>query len=280
MSLVFLNYKQPVWTLSFLTNSITAYLSPELISLSYLTTFLYQINKYLTQFITSLEREKKSYRTKLNKKLHEDINQKVQELNEEIGIINKKLKSLFELSNYSLSSSDIEDMATRVVKGLKNLGYTGVFFYLNKNKKLYKDGFFPNLVPILQENINIYEQDKYLLLPIKVSDEKIGTLGIYKKTNLSEDEKKYLSIYANTISIFLEKVYYSKEIIKLREITLKVLDAVDIAIAVVDKEFNIKFENRSFQNLIEEKDNYNLLKLLPQIEPLLILLSLLSSILF
>ncbi len=268
LSLIILEIKNPLWVLAVLVNSLTVFFATDYIGLSYVFMFIYQLNEYFMQIKKQLEKEKKSYRTELNKKLHLDVNQKLNELNEEIGVINKKLKSLFELSSYSLSSDDIEDMATRVVNGLKNLGYTGVFFYFEKSKKLYKNGFFPNLIPILQDNVRISEEDKYLLFPIKISGEKIGILGIYKKTGLSEDEKDYLSIYANTISIFLEKVYYSKEITKLRELTLKVLDSLDIAIVVVDKELNIKFENRSFQNLIEKKYDHNLITVLPKLEPL------------
>ena len=268
ISLATLDLKNIYWILSLLINGLVVYFYPELIGLSYLLTFIYILYEYIQDIKKNFQKEKRLYRTNLSRKIQADINQKLRELNEEIIIINKKLKSLFELSNYSISSNNIEDMATRVVNGLRKLGYTGVFFYFNENKKLYKDGFFPNLIPLIKNKTIDKSDDKYLLFPIKVFNEEIGILGIYKKSGLSEDEKEYLSIYANTIAIFLEKVYYSKEITKLREITLKVLDAVDIAIVVVDKELNITFENRFFQSIIQKKDSNNLIELLPQVEPL------------
>jgi len=268
---LFLNLRDTLWVMTFTLNSIVTIYRVEYAEVSFLVAFIYILKK-LSEFVKeNLEKEKRYYRTQLSQQVDKEINQKLSELNEEIGIVNKKVKSLFELSNYTISTSSIEDLAERVVKGLKNLGYTGALFFLEKNEQLFKEGFFPNLIVLLRQIRNSLQQTKvlenmYVFIPIFTGRERIGFIGTYKKSGIREDEVEYLSIYANTISIFLEKVYYSKEITKLRELTYRILEAIDIGIAVVDKNFNILFKNKAFERDFSQEPSDSLFNSIPRLK--------------
>ena len=261
--------KNPIWVMAVGIYTLTFIFRAELTEIGYLFIYLLFLKDIALYTRNRYEKEKRLYRTKLSEKVSQDVKQKLEELSEELGIANKKVKNLFELSNYSISTNDIDDMAQRVVNGLRNLGYTGVFFYILKSEKVFKDGFFPNFIILVKEfkkKVELLVEDNTILIPIIIRKEPIGVLGVYKRNGISKDEVEYLSIYANTISIFLEKVYYSKEISKLREITYKILEAIDIGIAVIDKDFQIKFENSAFRSLLKHKNGENLLELIPQLE--------------
>ncbi len=265
----FFNIRDTLWVFSTVLNSIGVIYKIDFAEIYFLSVFIIMIKKLAEDIKESLEREKRQYRTKLNQQIDKEINQKLDELNEEIGIINKKVKNLFELSNYTISTNSVEDLAERVVKGLKNLGYTGVLFFIDKSQQLFKEGFFPNLLILLKDikkslkNTEVIE-DKYIFIPIYTENERIGFIGIYKKSGISQDEVEYLSIYANTISIFLEKVYYSKEITKLKELTYRILEAIDIGIAVIDKDFKILFKNKAFERFTN-KSSENLFDAIPRL---------------
>ncbi len=267
---LFFNLRDTLWVLTFSLNSVITIYSIEYAEIGFLIAFIYILKKLSESVKENLEKEKRHYRTQLSQQVDKEINQKLSELDEEIGIVNKKVKSLFELSNYTISTNSIEDLAERVVKGLKNLGYTGALFFLEKNEQLFKEGFFPNLIVLLRQLRNSLQQTEvlenmYVFIPIFTGKERIGFIGTYKKSGIREDEVEYLSIYANTISIFLEKVYYSKEITKLRELTYRILEAIDIGIAVVDKNFNILFKNKAFERNFSQEPSDSLFKSIPEL---------------
>ena len=237
---------------------------------------IYFIKESVSNLFLQLEKEKRRYKDFVDRAISSEIQKQYAELDDELKITYKKLKEIFKLSNYTLSPSEIEDIAERVVEGLHNLGYSGVILYVNTNHYYVfkKSGFFPYVKNYLEEkfeNINkitISDDEKHIFLPLKSDKEKIGVLGVYKKEGISPKEIEYLSTYANSVAISITKTIYFKEINKLQELLEKTFESVDIGIAIINKEFKIERANKALENLTGKKPEGEIFEIVPEIQPL------------
>ncbi|WP_293445243.1 ATP-binding protein [Persephonella sp.] len=236
----------------------------------------YFIRESVSNLFQQLEKEKRRYRDFVDRAINSEIQKQYAELDDELKITYKKLKEIFKLSNYTLSPSEIEDIAERVVEGLHNLGYSGVVLYVNfGNYYVFKkSGFFPYVKNYLEEKfekinkITISDDEKHIFLPLKSDKEKIGVLGVYKKEGISPKEIEYLSTYANSVAISITKTIYFKEINKLQELLEKTFESVDIGIAIINKDFKIERANKALENITGKKPEGDIFEIVPEIQPL------------
>ncbi|WP_457626315.1 two-component system sensor histidine kinase NtrB [Persephonella sp.] len=265
-----------VWSVITIIVSLSYLPGKNLFYYTNLLFILYFIRESVSSFYRQLEKEKKRYRDFVDRAINSEIQKQYSELDDELKITYKKLKEIFKLSNYTLSPSEIEDIAERVVEGLHNLGYSGVILYINTDNYYVfkKSGFFPYMKNYLEEefeNINkitISEDEKYIFLPLKSDKEKIGVLGVYKKEGISPKEIEYLSTYANSVAISITKTIYFKEINKLQELLEKTFESVDIGVAIINKDFYIERANQALKNITGSEPDGNIFDIIPEIQPL------------
>ncbi len=217
--------------------------------------FVYQITILYKKEIAKKNRE---YRESLERDIDQEIQKHIFQLHDELEITYKKLKEIFKLSNYTLSTEDLNSMANIASQGLINLGYSGVVVFV-QDVLVKKAGFFPNLkifieriFPNLKEPL-IYE-DRYILIPFGGKNIN-GVLAVYKKGEIDTKEVEYLQNYAISIGIYIEKLKYINETSKLRELLNQTLESIEIGIAIVDKEFNLELANSSFKKYLKKNTN-------------------------
>ncbi len=241
------------------------------ISSTYSFYFLFYL---LIEYKHKLDKESSEYKRLLDRAVNTEVQKKLLQVDDNIAISSKKLKEIFKLSNYTVSTTDLEAMAERVVKGLLDLGYTGVMISIFSRKIFKKLGFFPNYKLIVEnitpENLNkvhINEEDKYIIIPLKVSNEKLGFLAVYKKEGVSAKETEYLMTYANSVATAVANIVHFEDLIKLEELTYKTFESLDIGIAVLDDNFNIKTSNKRFKEMADLESN-NLFESIPELRHL------------
>ena len=228
----------------------------------------------LLEYKLKLEKESSEYKRLLDRAVNTEVQKKLLQVDDNIAISSKKLKEIFKLSNYTVSTTDLEAMAERVVKGLLDLGYTGVIISIFPRKIFKKLGFFPNYKLIVENitteklnKVNINEEDKYIIIPLKVSNEKLGFLAVYKKEGVSAKETEYLITYANSVATAVANIVHFEDLIKLEELTYKTFESLDIGIAVLDENFNIKTSNKRFKEMSDLESN-NLFQSIPELRHL------------
>ncbi len=218
--------------------------------------FIYQLTILYKRELTKKNRE---YREILEREIDQEIQKHIFQLHDELEITYKKLKEIFKLSNYTLSTEDLNSMANIASQGLINLGYSGVVVYV-QDTLVKKAGFFPNLkifiesiFPKLKEPL-IYE-NRYILIPFGGKNIN-GVLAVYKKGEIDTKEVEYLQNYAISVGIYIEKLKYINETSKLRELLNQTLESIEIGIAIIDDKFNIELANSSFKKYLQNHTNY------------------------
>ena len=217
--------------------------------------FIYQLTVFYKKELAKKNRE---YREILERDIDQEIQKHIFQLHDELEITYKKLKEIFKLSNYTLSTEDLNSMANIASQGLINLGYSGVVVYV-QDILVKKAGFFPNL-KIFIENIfpNLREpliyENRYILIPFGGKNIN-GVLAVYKKGEIDTKEVEYLQNYAISIGIYIEKLKYINETSKLRELLDQTLESIEIGIAIIDNKFNIELANSAFKKYLKNHTN-------------------------
>ena len=229
--------------------------------------FIYQLSVF---YKSELNKKNREYREILEREIDQEIKKHIFQLHDELEITYKKLKEIFKLSNYTLSTEDLNSMANIASQGLINLGYSGVVVYV-KDTLVKKAGFFPNLkvfiervFPDLKEPY-IYEE-RYILIPFGGKSIN-GVLAVYKKNEIDSKEVDYLQNYAISIGIYIEKLKYINETSKLRELLNQTLESIETGIAIIDDKFNIELSNSAFSRYLKNHTN-NLFNDIPMLKVL------------
>jgi signal transduction histidine kinase len=231
----------------------------------------YFLFNFIKDYEEKIRREGTEYKKMVDRAINAEVQKKLLEAEENIVVSSKKLKEIFKLSNYTASTTDIQSMAERVVDGLLDLGYTGVLISIFPRNIFKKGGFFPNYKLIVEnisdKNLNkiqINEEDKYIIIPLIVSNEKLGYIAVYKKEGVSFKEIEYLTTYANSVATAVANIIHFEDLIKLEELTYKTFESLDIAIAALDENFNVKISNKRFEE-IQTYENGNLFERIPEL---------------
>jgi len=209
-----------IWFFIYIVSVIVILASrfPPLDFISFLFSFYY-LYEILANLLDEFDNSKARYREVVNRAINSEIREKMNVIYDELRISHKKLKEIFKLSNYTILPIELEDIASRVLQGLINLGYRGVAVVLNvgKDKLFYKNGFFPNISHIKNldlkslDEIEIREDGRVVILPLKKENETIGFIAVYKKEGISPSEIEFLKTYSNSVAIAIAKTLYFKE---------------------------------------------------------------------
>lgn len=236
----------------------------------------FMLNLIVRRFLIKTEKDKINYKRLIERALQTEVQNKLFQAESHLEITTKKLKAIFKISNYTVSTTDINLMAERILDGLLNIGYTGIVVYIDSKNILKKGGYFPNFKQF-EEDIKsgkwqeykksyINNDERFLILPLQVGKEKLGFLAVYKKDGLPSKEVEYLSTYTNSVAIAVANITHFEELIKLQELTYKVFENLDIGIAVVDENLNIEMVNNAFKQMSSFKGNErNIIEILPEI---------------
>ncbi|RMA97764.1 two-component system sensor histidine kinase NtrB [Hydrogenothermus marinus] len=234
---------------------------------------IYLITDYIFTYKKELEKENLEYKKLLDRAINTEVQKKIFQIDEDISITSKKLKEIFKLSNYTVSTTDLNAMAERAVEGLLSLGYTGIVISILKKDIFKKGGFFPNFKQFQEikdisnlKKLIINEEEKYILLPFKVGDEILGFLAVYKKEGILPKETEYLSTYANSVAIAVANIIHFEDLINLEELTYKTFESLDIGIAVLDEDLNIQMANKAFRNMAVNEDKNNAIDIIPTLK--------------
>ncbi len=227
--------------------------------------FIYQLTIFYKKEMAKKNRE---YREILERDIDQEIQKHIFQLHDELEITYKKLKEIFKLSNYTLSTEDLNSMANIASQGLINLGYSGVVVYV-QDILVKKAGFFPNLKIFIErifpelEKPMVYE-DRYILIPFGGKNIN-GILAVYKKGEIDTKEVEYLQNYAISVGIYIEKLKYINETSKLRELLNQTLESIEIGIGIINNNFNLEFVNSFFRKYLKDHSN-NLFKDIPMLK--------------
>ncbi len=191
---------------------------PSIDFISFLFAFYY-LYEILSTTLEEFTNSKSRYRELVNRAINSEIKEKMNNISEELKISHKKLKEIFKLTNYTILPIELEGIASRVLDGLINVGFRGVAVIINtgKDKLFYKSGFFPNISNIKNTDINslkgieIENDGKVAILPLKKENENIGFIAVYKREGLTSAELEFLQTYANSVAIAIAKTLYFKE---------------------------------------------------------------------
>ncbi len=247
-----------LWIFITVVNTIIYFVSSTDVFLFFLSDYVFYFMYLLAlEYIQEAEREKLEYKNFVDRALNTEVQKKLRQLDENVSISSKKLKEIFKLSNYAISTTDINAMSERVVDGLLRLGYTGAMIYIEPRNIFKKVGFFPDYNSIYENfkkkktsKVQINERKKYILIPLKVSDEILGFIAVYKNEGVSTKEVEYLITYANSVSTAVANIIHFEELLKLEELTYQTFESLDIGIAVLDKNLIIKMANKRFQSML------------------------------
>lgn len=208
-----------VWLTSVILVSILIYFNLDYLQISSIIFPSLYMFKIVDNFFRLQREHRKRYRDLIDKAINFEIQERVSQLNEKLVINNKKLKEIFKLSNYTILPIEAEDIASRVLNSLVELGYTGIAIII-KHKKVdifQKKGFFPNIDKYKKIDISEYNtvelSKDYLtaFIPLKMENKTIGLICVYKKDKIKPDEIDYLKTYTNAVAIAITKTFYFKE---------------------------------------------------------------------
>lgn len=217
---------------------------------------LYLTVYVVKQKIEKQEEELENFKIRVKKEIETEVQKEIEKLDIKLQIAYKKLKEIFKLNTYTIKEITTEEIAERVVKGLADLGYTGSVFEIKKYSILKKEGFFPNLKTYIEEifssinSVKELEDKKLLIIPLFVEEERLGTLAVYSKNEISNEEVEFLITYASSIATSIAKIEYFTQIIKLRDLIYTAVDSIKIPLVITDSNLRIEIANEAFLNLI------------------------------
>lgn len=236
---------------------------------------VYALIDSINSAIHKKEEELENFKLKVRKSLESEVEREIEKLDIKLQLIQRKLKEIFKLNTYTIKEITIDEMADRVVKGLSDLGYTGSVLEIQKYEIIKKEGFFPNLKNYLDlfpnvETVTEFEHKRLLIIPIFVEDERLGTLSVYSKSEMSKEEAEYLITYAMSIGTSIAKIDYFMQIIKLRELIYTAIESINIPLVITDTNLNIEIANRAFLKFVgrELVKRENILNLNPELTTL------------
>lgn len=239
---------------------------------SYLTflsfIFIYLVVIEIYSFFKSINEEKEEFKLKLSSTIESEVKKEVEKLELKLQLAYKKLKELFRLNTSIIKESSIEKMAEKVVKGLFNLGYTGAYIYLKLENISKKEGFIPNLRTYIEKldfikDVESYEDDTIIILPLKDDSQIIGYLIVYSKTFITQEEIEFILTYTQSISNIITKTYYFSETIKLRDLIYRTIEGVNLGIIIIDETFNIEILNQYSKNFATNLEKKNVFEIFP-----------------
>ena len=280
ITLIFRPYKRIVdaifWIGIVVLNLLVSFFYFQYLPLSASLFSFFMLNLIVRRFLVKTEKDKLNYKKLIERALQTEVQNKLSQTESHLEITTKKLKAIFKISNYTVSTTDINLMAERILDGLLNIGYTGVVVYINSKNILKKGGYFPNFKQF-EEDIKsgkwieykksyINDDERFLIIPLQVGKEKLGFLAVYKKDGLPSKEVEYLSTYTNSVAIAVANINHFEELIKLQELTYKVFENLDIGIAIVDENLNIEMVNKAFKQMSSfDKNEKNIIEILPEL---------------
>ena len=264
------------WIVVIILNLIVSFFAPEYLPLSASMFSFFMLNLIVRRFLIKTEKDKLNYKKLIERALQSEVQNKLSQAESHLEITTKKLKAIFRISNYTVSTTDLNLMAERILDSLLNIGYTGVVVYIDNKKIFKKEGYFPNFKKF-EEDIKtgkwkeynkayINDDERFLVIPLQVGKEKLGFLAVYKKDGLPSKEVEYLSTYTNSVAIAVANIAHFEELIKLQELTYKIFENLDIGIAVVDENLNIEMVNKAFKQMSSYNNNAtNLVEIFPEV---------------
>ncbi|MCX7738004.1 MAG: ATP-binding protein [Hydrogenothermaceae bacterium] len=236
---------------------------------------VYILMNSINSIIHKKEEELENFKLKVRKSIESEIEREIEKLDIKLQLIQRKLKEIFKLNTYTIKEITIDEMADRVVKGLSDLGYTGSVLEIQKYEIVKKEGFFPNLKNYLDlfpniETVTELENKRLFIIPIFVEDERLGTLSVYSKSEVTKEEAEYLITYAMSIGTSIAKIDYFMQIIKLRELIYAAIESINIPLVITDANLNIEIANRAFLKFVgrESVKRENILNLNPELTTL------------
>lgn len=237
---------------------------------------VYLIIDTISKFIQKKEEELENFRIKLRKNIEVEIQKEIETLEIKLQTAYKKLKEIFKLNSYTIREISIEEIAERVVKGLVDLGYTGVVVEMKKYAVLKKDGFFPNLKTYINEvfpsieNVTDAEDRRVVIIPLYVENEKLGVLAVYSKNEIGNEEIDYLITYAKSIATSIAKIDYFTQLIRLRDLIYTAVSSINIPLVVTNTAMTVEMANNAFLKFVKRDDvaHQNIIELLPILKKL------------
>lgn len=230
----------------------------------------------IQKVLNKRDKEIERFKINLKKNIETEIQREMERLEVKLQIAYKKLKEIFKLNSYTMKEISIDEIAARVVKGLADLGYTGAVLEIRKSSVLKKEGFFPNFRNYAEEvfnsveNVTEAEENKILIIPLDAEGERLGTLAVYSKNEIGNEEIDYLITYAKSIATSIAKIDYFTQLIKLRDLIYTAVDSINIPMVVTNTDLNIEITNTAFIKLINNDNitHQNIMELFPVLKKL------------
>jgi two-component system NtrC family sensor kinase len=273
LGLVVLNQKsqtiEKIWLSAISVSFILSLINSNFISYGIALILLFFVYLKILEYKENLEENQEEFKKKIARTIEIEVKREYEKLELKLQLAYKKLKELFKLNTFIIKEISLNEMAQKIIEGLIDLGYAGAYIYISNENLSKKEGFIPNLKIITEEMkdktiVSTFEDEKLIYIPLKDEKDLLGYLVVYSKTSLTPEEIEYLITYANSISNIIAKTNYFLEIVKLRDLIYRTIEAVNIGIVVLDRNFNIEILNnfaRKFTNF--ENANHNLFEVFP-----------------
>jgi two-component system NtrC family sensor kinase len=274
LGLVVLNQKsqtiEKIWLSAISVSFILSLINSNFISYGIALILLFFVYLKILEYKENLEENQDEFKKKIARTIEIEVKREYEKLELKLQLAYKKLKELFKLNTFIIKEISLNEMAQKIIEGLIDLGYAGAYIYISNENLSKKEGFIPNLKIITEEMkdktiVSTFEDEKLIYIPLKDEKDLLGYLVVYSKTSLTPEEIEYLITYANSISNIIAKTDYFLEIVKLRDLIYRTIEAVNIGIVVLDRNFNIEILNnfaRKFTNF-ENAINHNLFEVFP-----------------
>jgi signal transduction histidine kinase len=252
LGLVVLNQKsqtiEKIWLSIISVSFILSLINLNFFSYSIALTLLFFVYLKILEFKENLEENQRKFKKKIARTIEIEVKREYEKLELKLQLAYKKLKELFKLNTFIIKEISLNEMVQKIVEGLIDLGYAGAYIYISNENLSKKGGFIPNLKIITEEmkdktTFSTFEDEKLIYIPLKDEKGLLGYLVVYSKTSLTPEEIEYLITYANSISNIIAKTNYFLEIVKLRDLIYRTIEAVNIGIVVLDRDFNIEILN-------------------------------------
>jgi signal transduction histidine kinase len=252
LGLIVLNQKsqtiEKIWLGVIFVSFILSLVNLNFISYGVILILLFFVYLKVLEFKENLEENKEEFKKKIARTIEIEVKREYEKLELKLQLAYKKLKELFKLNTFIIKEISLNEMAQKIVEGLIDLGYAGAYIYISNENLSKKGGFIPNLKIITEGmkdkiTVSTFEDEKLIYIPLKDEKGLLGYLVVYSKTSLTPEEIEYLITYANSISNIIAKTNYFLEIIRLRDLIYRTIEAVNIGIVVLDKDFNIEILN-------------------------------------
>jgi signal transduction histidine kinase len=274
LGLVILNQKsetiEKIWLSVISVSFILSLINSNFVSYGIALILLFFVYLKILEYKENLEENQEEFKKKIARTIEIEVKREYEKLELKLQLAYKKLKELFKLNTFIIKEISLNEMVQKIADGLINLGYAGAYIYISNENLSKKEGFIPNLKIITEEMkdktiVSTFEDEKLIYIPLKDEKDLVGYLVVYSKTSLTSEEIEYLITYANSISNIIAKTNYFLEIVKLRDLIYRTIEAVNIGIVVLDRDFNIEILNnfaRKFTNF-ETTINQNLFEVFP-----------------